>query len=226
MSKSKKQSRARSVPPPDLPPAAARPPHQEIDQPVISQPKPSEREVVPVLTPITAALLLQTVREIWSRLPSPEPDTEETLKHATALVVAFWQYAYPQSLTQIWCWNIGAVPSLKGDGFDFFYRDSVSARLEAKIAHRHEAAADQRPGGKGPTVQVMGESGSMALVLFFKPHEATRFRAFGTLQAGVAEFIRRHPFLASADQDVIRAHVPALARPAFDTAFLRLLRGA
>ncbi len=152
---------------------------------VPSPPPASQPQRLPaVRTPHPASEVGEALASVWPLVLGGPPPSRDSV----ALLLAQWALETGRGKS-MYANNLGNVKSRPGDGrsWCFFPCNELLSPAEAQ---RLVASAPPREDGQGPSAVVTSTPAGKAVVWFYPPHAACRFRAFETLQEGAADYLR------------------------------------
>jgi hypothetical protein len=133
-------------------------------------------ELVAQKTPVSKEDLIRALYEAWTHLFGESPKKE-------SIFVLASQWALETGWgAGMWCYNLGNVKSVEGDGHDYCFF-ACNEILKTAKAHAIATAAPA-------TARVTKDRGDGTSIIWFYPkHSGCRFRAFNTLVDGVVDYI-------------------------------------
>jgi hypothetical protein len=133
-------------------------------------------ELVAQKTPVSKEDLIRALYEAWAHLfgTSPKKESIWCLASQWALETGWGK--------SMWCFNLGNVKSVEGDGHDYCFF-ACNEILKTATAH---AMANAAPA----IAKVTQDRGDGTSIIWFYPkHAGCRFRAFNTLVDGAVDYI-------------------------------------
>lgn len=133
------------------------------------------------------------------------PAVEGDIPLEASIAVLFAQYMIETGGAACWNYNIGNVKHVKGDGYDYQMLNGVWEGVSPATADQLIAGGQAKADPSADHQKAVGVS--RRSVIFMPPHPATWFRAFSTLDEGMAEhlgllkkrFTKAWPFVLSGD---------------------------
>ncbi len=142
----------------------------------------ANEQLVPVLqTAVTMPDYVRAVMRSWHLVGAGVP-----LEQSIAVLYA--QYMIETGGRSCFNWNIGNAKHFKGDGFDYHQLQGVWEGYDARTAQDFIMAGIARPDPSADHAKAVG-AGRVSII-FTPPHPQTWFRAFKTLDDGMAEHLQ------------------------------------
>lgn len=136
------------------------------------------KELPAKLTKVSNEEVLYAMANAWLQLFHEQPKKESLLVLLAQGALETGQFK------KMWCYNIGNIKSVEGDGRNYTYY-KCNELIKRDYAEKLVASADK----DGGPAQITSISGNIATIWFFPNNKYCKFRAFETLQEGAIDYM-------------------------------------